>query len=102
MKKIQQTDLVNLVKMAHKGNSNSINYKRMDKYRDIEITCTYIPNFCQKDDIYPFFELDMREEEFKTKYYFSTSELPLIVEVFNKFTSQRIGESYLKNNMLPY
>lgn len=102
LKNITQSDLENLVKMAHKGIDAPIEYKRIDDSRDIEIKCTYSPHFVPKDDIYPYFELYMKEEELHTKYYFSPSELPLIVEAFNKFISQGAGESYLQNNMLPY
>jgi len=100
--KITQKDLSNMVKMAYIGDNSPIVYKRVDEHRDIEIKLSYCPDYCPKDDIYPYFTLEMREEELQTKYFFNTNELPLIKEVFNRFISQGIGESYLQNTMHPY
>lgn len=99
---ITQDDLSKMVKMAHLGNNKSIECKRIDDNRDIEISCTYCPEFCPKDDKYPYFIIKMREEELSGEYFFNTNEFPLIVDVFNKFISQGISESYLQDNMLPY
>lgn len=101
--KLTQKDLVNMAEMAYKGKGNiPIKYKRIDENRDIEITCSFEPQFIPKEDIYPYYKLEMKEEELKTSYFFATTEIPTIVEIWNKFISQGVGESYLQNNMLPY
>lgn len=100
---ISISDLKNTMKVAkHTGEMECFTAQRRDKHRDISIIVSYYPQEDKKQDIYPYWTVNMSEEEDFKCVTFGKLDLIKIRDTFNGFMSQGIGESYLNNSLMPY
>lgn len=101
--KISINDLKNTMKVANSDNTiTDFSAKIVNDHRDISIKVSYNPNYLPKEDIHSLWKIEMKEEEdFKT-IYISGENLNEVKDIYNGFISQGIGESYLRNNIIPY
>jgi len=66
-----------------------------NKDRDISIVCTYSPFKDKKQDIYPYWEIEMKEEEYQRKVVLGGDDIHEVRDIFNGFCAQG-KESYLE------
>jgi len=76
-------------------------YKITNKERDIFIKCSFCPILNKENDEYPYFLLEMKEEEFQRKEYFSKWQMKEMKDITNAFLAQG-SESFLENYIPNY
>jgi len=64
--------------------------------RDISIIVTYYPDHNPKEDIYPYWLIEMREEELCKKEYLGAKELRKVRDIYASFVNQG-NESFLES-----
>ena len=95
--------LKNIMKVATaKKEIESISQSKKNDFRDIEIKLSYSPLLSPKDDVYPYWKLEMREEENFKAIFINGTNLKDVKNIFNRFTSQGEKETYLLDNFINY
>lgn len=95
-------DLKNVIDAATLiGKPLDFSAKRKSPYtgRDISIEITYHPLKNVKEDIYPYWLLEMREEETFRTVMVDKSNLRLVRDIYNGFVNQGKDESFLDNSL---
>ncbi len=98
---LSQNDLKNTMFVAKKTNKvDDITAKVSNKDREFSIKVTFHPAKDIEKDLFPYWLVEMSEEEFCQKVYFGEKDLKGIKELYNGFINQK-QESFL-NTYVPY
>lgn len=91
------SQLRNTITVAiHTMEPQNFNTKISNAVRDIYIEVTYFPEKNIKEDIYPYWHIDMVEEEWSKKLFVEGRDLKQVRDIYNGFVNQ--GEvSFLEN-----
>lgn len=96
-------DLKNTMKVAkHTGEMECFSASKRNDYREFSIIVSYYPAHDPKNDIYPYWTVNMKEEDCYKTEHLNGNQLHEVRDMYNGFITQGIGESYLQNNLLPY
>ena len=95
--------LKNLVKVAnHTGKIEDMSHSKVGSFRKIEIKVSYSPILDKANDIFPYWKLEMKEEEFQKTIILNGKQINEVKDIYNGFISQGLKESYIQDNLLPY
>lgn len=96
-------DLKNTMKVAkHTGEMECFTASIKNEHREFSIIVSYYPASDPKNDIYPYWTINMKEESLFKVEHVQGKDLATVRDIYNRFTSQGIGESYLENNLINY
>lgn len=101
--KVRIQEIKNGIKVAEheKTLTEVFEVKLRDKNRDISIKCSYNPTLNKANDEYPYFLLEMKEEEFQRKEFFSKWQIKELRDITNAFLAQG-NESFLETYIPNY
>lgn len=101
--KITIGQLKNTIKVAnHTEEMDCFSASIKNEHREFSIIVSYYPTSKPKEDIYPYWTINMKEEDLYKTEHLNGTDLRQVRDIYNAFISQGIGESYLENNLLPY
>lgn len=82
-------DLKNIMKVAkHTNCQQNISARISNDERGIKITVSYSPTLNKKEDIYPFWLIDMQEEELTFSVNIQGNDLKEVRNIYNDFITQ--------------
>lgn len=96
--KLSIKDLENNIIVAnHIGKTDTFSAKICNEDRDISIFVSYCPDNKPDEDIYPFWKIEMNEEEFMKTIYLNGNDLKEVRDIYNGFCNQGKDESFIEN-----
>lgn len=78
------------------GKPVTFSAKICNEFRDISIFISYFPELKPEEDIYPYWKVEMNEEEFCKTVFLNGKDLKEVKDIYNGFTNQGKDESFVE------